>query len=269
MGGEIELPKDYAPRRVRERLAPWWRGAVGEAVRRYGPAIWPGVPPVALLAWSITSTGPDEMGPGPDFVRGLWGVEADRVDELARDARPYLGREVRTEMTTRGYLGDIEGQCVCGLLGYKRHFEGVLKDVVGGVARELRGRPSGPAAWRVAAMAYSSGGGAVEPLLDGMAQVIVGEPQEKWGPLLAEGVAAYPHERIEGRRHGRSVRVRGKWAAAYMLLRVEARALGAVGLAETVLDPGEATAVRKWVGAWAAEDGHAATLERLRERANA
>lgn len=268
MSGEIELPKDYAPRRVRERLAPWWRGAAGEAVRRYGPAIWPGVPPTALLAWSITSTGPDEMGPGPDFVRGLWGVEQERVDELARDARPYLGREVRTEMTSRGYLGDIEGQCVCGLLGYRRHFEGVVKDVTGAVARELRERRDGPAAWRVAAMAYSSGGGAVEPLLDGCAHLLVGQPQEKWGPILADVVATTGRDRIEG-RHGRSVRVRGKWRAAYMLLRVEARALGAVGLAAEVLGPGEATAVRKWVGDWAADDAYAARLERLRELANA
>lgn len=266
--GNIDLPKDYAPRRVRERLAPWWRGPAGEAVRLHGPTIWPGVPPVALLAWSITSTGPEEMGPGPDFVRGLWGVEASRVDELARDARPYLGREVRTEMSTRGYLGDLEGQCVCGLLGYKRHLEGVLKDIHGGLARELRVRPGGPATWRVAAMAYSSGGGAVEPLLDGLWHLLLGEPQEKWGPRLGEVLATTGKERIEG-RGGRSVRVRGKWRAAYMILRVEARALGAVGLAEAVLDPGEATAVRKWVGDWAADDGYAATLERLRELANA
>lgn len=268
MSGEIELPKDYAPRRVRERLAPWWRGPAGEAVRRYGPAIWPGVPPVALLAWSVTSTGPRESGPGPDYVRGLWGVERERLDTLARDARPYLGREVHIGEDEREYLKDVEAQCVCGLIGYRRHFDGVTRDVTRTVGDALRGRRDGPASWRVAAMAYSSGGAKVEPLLDAAADVLAVEPQEKWGPLLGYAVASSPRERIEG-HGGRSVKVRGKWNAAYMLLRVEARALAAALLADEVLEPTEATAVRKWVGAWTADDGHAATLERLRELANA
>lgn len=268
MSDGIELPKNYAPRRVRERLVPWWEGEAGAAVRRYGPVIWPDVPPTALLAWSITSTGPTELGPEPDFVCGLWGVERERLDELAREARGYLGREVRTGLTRREYLGDLEAQCVMGLLGYKRHFDGVVKDVAPAVAQSLRARRGGPGAWRVAAMAYSSGGGAVEPLLDGMAHRIASEPQEKWPVLLSEAVVSHTSDRIHG-RNGRSVRVRGKWRAAHMCLRVEYRAMGAIGLAEAVLEPTEAAAVRKWVGAWAADDAHTDTLERLRELADA
>lgn len=269
MGEGIELPGDYAPRRARERLLPWWQGEAGDAVRRWGGAIWPGIPAMVLLAWSITSTGPTELGPEPDYVCGLWGVERGRLESLAREASELLGREVPTGLDRRGYLGDLEAQAVCGLLGYRRHFRKLLEDIAPGLAEELGAEPYGPAAARLAAAAYSSGPGAVVPLVDA-APHLLGLPQEKWAPELGALVALHPGEKIEAR--GRSVRVRGKWRAAFMVLRWEARMVGAVELGRLVLGRERATlaeveelaALEKWVSSWATQPGYAPTVARLK-----
>jgi len=263
MGDErYELPAEYASERARERLVPWWRDDAGEAVRTYGPRIWPGVPPVVLLAWSITAMGPRERGPGPDFVRGLWGVERSRLDELARSARPYLNREVRVGADEADYLRDVEAQCVCGLLGYLKHLDGVLDDLDADVVAAL-GRDTA-AASRVAAMAYSSGGGRVEPLLKMWGRELLAVPVEKWSRELAVRVAEHADDEIDPPGPGRTVDVAGRWKAAEMILRAERRALGACYLADAVLSPLEAVGVRKWVGDWAEREP--AICERLAER---
>jgi hypothetical protein len=269
MGDGIELPGDYAPRRARERLLPWWQGAAGDAVRRWGGVIWPGIPPMVLMAWSITATGPTELGPAPDYVCGLWGVERGRLESLAREASELLGREVPTGLDRRGYLGDLEAQAVCGLLGYKRHLRKVLDEVAPGLAEVLGREPYGAAAARIAAAAYSSGPGAVVPLLDA-APHLVGLPQPKWAPTLGELVALHPGEKIEAR--GRSVRVRGKWRAAFLILRWEARMVGAVELGRLVLGGERATlaqveelaALEKWVSSWTTQPGYGPTVARLK-----
>ncbi len=263
---DFELPVDYAPSRVRDRLLPWWRGAAGDAVRTYGPIIWPGMPPVALLAWSITATGPTERGPEPDHVRGLWGVERSRLDELARDARPYLGREVRIGTEERDYLRDLEAQAVCGLLGYKKHFDDTLEDVAPRV-REALGSSTG-AAWRVAAVAYSSGDRVAATTLNAWPEQLAAEPVQKWPVFLCEKIAAHPTDKIEAASGAGSLRVRGKWRAAHAWgLRVEARALGAALLAEAVLPPLEAAGVVRWVDDWARRPERAPLVARLKARA--
>lgn len=268
----IELPKDYAPRRARERLVPWWRGAAGDAVRRHGGALWPGVPPMALLSWSITAMGPTELGPEPDYVCGLWGVERGRLVSLVRDAEAFLGREVSAELTRDGYLRDVEAQAVCGLLNYRRHLDGVLDDVDPAVSRAILAELGGPAAWRFAAMAYSSGGGVLAPMLDAAASLLVGEPSTKWAPILGEFVATFQGDKIRSPRTGRAVSVRGKWRAAFCCLRVEQRAEGAVALGREVLSHEGATlaeveelaSLEKWVSSWTAEPARAATVARLK-----
>lgn len=263
--GGIDLPAEYAPRRVRERLVPWWRGAAGDALRTYGPRIWPGVPLVVLMAWSITSTGPTERGPEPDFVRGLWGVERDRLDALARAARPYLNREVRIGLDERDYLRDLEAQVVCGLLTYKKHFDGLMEDVDPRVVAVV-GRESAAAA-RFAAMAYSSGGGRIEPLLDALGPHLLDAPVQKWPLAIAQRVASHEGDTITS-PEGDRVGVAKKWRTAHALLRVEARALGACLLAEAVLPPLEAVAVVKWADDWARRPEHAALVARLKARAD-
>lgn len=263
--GGIDLPADYAPSRVRSRLVPWWNGAAGDALRTYGPRIWPGVPLPVLMAWSITSTGPTERGPEPDFVRGLWGVERDRLDGLARDARAYLNREVRIGADEHYYLRDVEAQVVCGLLTYKKHLQGLLEDVDPRVVAVI-GRESAAAA-RVAAMAYSSGGGRIEPILDALGPELLGVPVEKWPLAIAERVASYAGDTIRS-PEGDAVGVGKKWRAAHALLRVEARALGACLLAEAVLTPLEAVGVVKWADDWARRPEHAALVARLKARAD-
>lgn len=257
-----ELPEEDGRERARERLVPWWRREAGDAVRTYGPRIWPGVPPVVLLAWSITSTGPTERGPKPDYVRGLWGVERSRLDGLARAARPYLGREVHIGEEERAYLRDIEAQCVCGLLGYRKHLDGVLDDVDQDVAAAI-GRDTA-AACRVASMAYSSGGGAVEPLLKMWGRELLALPVEKWSRELAARVADHEGDTIDPPGPGRTLDVSGRWRAAEMILRAERRAQGACFLADAVLPELEAVGVRKFVGDWAGREP--AICERLAER---
>lgn len=272
MGDEgIELPGDYAPRRARERLLSWWEGEAGDAVRRWGGVIWPGVPSMVLMAWSITATGPTELGPAPDYVCGLWGVERGRLESLAREASELLGREVSTRLDCRGYLGDLEAQAACGLLGYMRHFTKLLEGLAPELAEELRAKPYGPAAARLAAAAYSSGPGAVGPLVDA-APHLRGVPQSKWAPALGELVALHPGDTIDAR--GRSVKVRGKWRAAFTVLRWEARMVGAVELGKLALTPegrthtlaevDELAALEKWVSSWTTQPGYAPTVARLK-----
>ena len=160
------------------------------------------------------------------------------LESLAREASELLGREVPTGLDRRGYLGDLEAQAVCGLLGYRRHLRNVLEDVAPGLAEVLGREPYGPAAARIAAAAYSSGPGAVVPLLDALPR-LADEPQAKWAPLLGEFVALHPGEKIDAR--GRSVKVRGKWRAAFLVLRWEHRMCGAVELGRLVLGGERAT----------------------------
>lgn len=268
--GDVELPADYAPKRARERLLPWWGGAAGEAVRRWGGMIWPGVPPRAVMGWTITATGPTEKGPKPDYVRGLWGVERARLALRAREAEALIGRSVSVEETRRGYLGDLEAQAVCGMLNYRAHFEAVCQKCAPELAEVLRREPFGPAAWRVAAIAYSSGPGVVVPLLDACASRLVALPQAQWAPELAAFVAAFDGNTIRAR--GRVVKVRGKWRAAHCLLRVEYRAVGAVELGRLELahegaslaESEELAALEAWVSSWSTSAAVASTVGRLK-----
>lgn len=261
-GERYELPAEYARKRARERLAPWWRGEAGDALRVYGPRIWPGVPPVVLLGWSVTSTGPRESGPEPDHVRGLWGVERSRLDGLAKLARPYLGREVRIGTEERRYLDDVEAQVVCGLLTYRKHLDGLLDDLDADVVAAL-GRDTAAAA-RVASMAYSSGGGKVEPLLDMWGRELLALPVAKWSRELAARVADFDGDVVDPPGRGRSVKVGGRWNAAETILRAERRALAACFLGDLVLSELEAVSVRKWVGDWAEREPE--VCERLAAR---
>lgn len=269
--GDVELPKDYAPKRARERLLPWWRGAAGEAVRRWGSLVWPGVPPCALMAWSITATGPTELGPAPDFVVGLWGVERGRLRARAREAEALLGRRVSTDLSRAGYLGDLEAQAVCGMLNYRVHLEKVCDECAPELSEVLRREPFGPAAWRVAAIAYSSGPGVVIPLLDAASSRLVELPQAQWAPTLGAFVVERAAERYIAAR-GRRVKVRGKWRAAHCLLRVEYRACGAVELMRLELDRDGATlagsvelaALAAWVSSWSTDAAAAPTVARLK-----
>jgi hypothetical protein len=245
---DFELPVDYAPSRVRDRLLPWWRGAAGDAVRTYGPIIWPGMPPVALLAWSITATGPTERGPEPDHVRGLWGVERSRLDELARDARPYLNREVRIGVEERDYLRDLEAQCVVGLLGYKKHFDDTLEDVAPRV-REALGRSTG-AAWRVAAVAYSSGDRVAATTLNAWPEELAEQPVQKWPVFLCRRSQRTPPTRLKRPPALAPCASAGNGARRTRGACVSSARARRCALAEAVLPPLEAAGVVRWVDDW-------------------
>ena len=244
MSEGIERPWDYAPPRVRERLVPWWRGEAGAAVRRWGPVVWPGIPPVALLAWSVTSQGPHELGPAPDYVVGLYGVERERLPRIAMEASATLGREVPTGLTRDGYLADIEAQVVVGLHNYREHFDSMREKLDERVAGAM-GR-STSAAWRAAAWAYSSGARRARALLNAEPTVLDRLPPAQWGGALAGFVASGDkHTTIMGEATA------GKWRLAFMLLRAEQRAASAVGLGRAVLELDQIAELEAWLAPWA------------------
>lgn len=254
----IELPHEYAPRRARERLAIRWQDELGRHVRAWGPVVWPDVPPVALLAWTVTSTGPTELGPAPDFVCGAWGVEREALPALQEAARPLLGRTFSRELTPRGYLGDLEAQTVSGLLRYKAKLDAVARKA----PPHLLDDRTTSWAWRVAAASYSSGQAVPRALLSQWPAVLAATPAPARWAALARLVSEHPARTIG------NVRVRGKWRAAFAVLRAEQRAAAAVHLARAVLSPSDADALVAWVDDWSARDDARPTLERLRQLAD-
>lgn len=261
MSGEgIERPEDYAPSRVRERLLPWWRGAAGEAVRRWGPVVWPDVPPVALLAWSVTAQGPHELGGAPDYVVGLYGVERARLPGLLVSAEATLGRDVSGSLTPSGYLGDVEAQVVVGLLNYQEHLDRVTAKADDCIMAAMGAASS--ATWRAAAWAYSSGGRRARALLGATPDALLNTPPKHWGASLGALVATME---VGARIGGEPVA--GKWRLAFMVLRGEQRAQAAWELGRQVLGGEELAKLDAWLGRWAANG--AATVERLKELADA
>jgi hypothetical protein len=213
------------------------------------------------LAWSVTAQGPTELGPAPDYVVGLWGVERAALEELGNDADRMLGRRIPRELTARGYCGDVEAQCVCGLLNYRRHFDHAVEGLPVGLRAAMAHDTS--AAWRVAAWAYSSGPRRARALLEAFAVDLRTVEPRAWAGWLAGAVSRCTSgDRLDGERVG------GKWRLAFMLLRAEQRAASAEELGRQVLGVEELATLRGWLGLWAVRDG-AQVVERLKVLADA
>lgn len=239
-------PADYAREKL-PTLRARWEGEVGEAVRRYGPRIFPTMPATALLGLTASAVGPTEVIGNLETsgsAVGVYGLEGPRVRALAgsSEVRDLLGRAVSPEPTRAGYLGDIPGQVVTGLIGYRQHLGAVS------------GRASG--AWggadrlgtssftlRVAAAAYSAGEGIVSAALDRWrAPVAEVGLAEKW-PELARRVDATPAGSMVGR-----YRVDGRYGICHFLMRAEERLESGLALERAVNDGRDAAWFASWVG---------------------
>lgn len=244
MSALIEDPIAYAAAKL-PTLRRRWDGPIGDAVRAHGPRLWPGVPPTALLGLTASSMGVDEIGPAPDFVRGVFGVERSRIPALAASAAAYLGRDVPAdaERKGRGYMGDIEAQVVTGIMGYLRHLDGVRQSTRVPVSALWVADDARCTSWslRVAAAAYSSGDARPRAVLAALAAELAPlAPAERW-PHQAARVAAWPEKTIGG------MAVEGKWRAAFMCLRAEQRLESGLALERAIGGGREA-----WWAPWCA-----------------
>lgn len=112
-----------------------WNSDIGRYVREYGPRVWPGVPPQALLGYTANAVSPSECTPGsvsdfgiynvpgkpyscdnredPTQGGGFWANNANSARVVGLLGRPaYQGPDWATQ---------IEDQVVMGLIHYHQH----------------------------------------------------------------------------------------------------------------------------------------------------
>lgn len=213
-------PTAYAAAKL-ATLRRRWDGPIGEAVRAFGPRVWPGVPPTALLGLTASAVGPTEaignLATSGSAV-GVFGVEGPNVRALATDPDVVrlLGRPARAEITADGYLSDIKGQVATGLVNYARALGAVLDRIPHAV---WAGDDAGSSSLllRIAASAYSAGPGITAAVLNHYAAELArAELPDRW-PLLAQLVARETAPRIAG------YEVDGRYHVAFLVVRSEQR----------------------------------------------
>lgn len=196
--------------------ARWGDPQIRAAAERWGARFFPGVPVSAMLAAGITSTSRTERGGPPDFATGLYGVELRRAEAWAADAQTLteLGRAVDTSASAFGR--DVDAQTYLGFRSYREHLETCAR----ALPAELRPAEGTPWLWRLAVASYSSGEGAVSGVVRGVEPraELVASPH-RWATLGRAIVAAS----AAGRRAVGGVSIRGRWHAAYLVLRCERR----------------------------------------------
>lgn len=210
----LERPDRYGLDRVETLARRLTRGRA--SWERWG-AVWcPGVPLPAVVALSVTSSGPMERGGPPDFVIGCPNVEAARARAWYRDGSMGrdLGRVVDPDDAT-DYASDRDAQIWAGLRTYAEH----RADLAAKHPELLELQPAAWDCWdyRCAVVAYSSGTGAAAALLAPAAERLAATPRADRWPLLARLIVATP-----GPRWG-DLRIAGKWRAAYMIPRADGR----------------------------------------------
>lgn len=257
----IVPPLEYARGKL-AMLRRRWQGPEGDAVRAFGPLVWPGTPPTALLGLTASSVGPREVvgdARAEASAVGLFGVERPQVARYAAgpdasEVEALLGRPSRPEPA---YLDDLNAQVVTGLLNYRRHL-GALLDVRAVGLELVEGSPPGSSLRvRLAAAAYSSGEAVPAAGLGAFrAELVATQPAERW-QRYAELVATTEREQLGG------VAINGPWRIAFNILRAEQRL--ECGRALDAAELGGANAA--WFDAWA--ETKPGTIARLVERANA
>lgn len=116
-----------------------WNGPEGDAVRRYGPSIWPGVPPQALLAFSANSMGTDEALTAAGFWEiGLFNTPAGSPSQPAATGGAWVaigqGDEFFRLTNRRGVIGSgwrtaIVDQVIIGLIDYRNGIRAVANGI--------------------------------------------------------------------------------------------------------------------------------------------
>lgn len=212
------IPTEYARSKL-PTLLQRWRGPVGDAVRRFGPRVFPGMPTTALLGLTASSTGLSEVTGRLDTsgsAVGIFGVEGPNVPLIgrSRECIALLGREARTDLTAEGYLGDVDGQVVTGLLNYARHAAAAMRASPAPTYANAAGTSL---MLRIAAGAYSAGEGLVAAALTHYrTPVAAATVADRWS-ALARAIDAETAATIEGHR------VSGCYGLAFLIIRAEQR----------------------------------------------
>ncbi len=224
----IDHPAEYArshvehlAKRLDRDRASW---------ERWG-AVWcPGVPLAAVVALSVTSSGPDERGGPPDYVIGCPNVEASRARAWYRDGsmRRDLGRTPDPD-DAHAYASDRDAQIWAGLRTYAEH----RSDLAAAVPELLEHEPAAWDLWdyRTAVVAYSSGTHAAAELLTPARAQLAATPRVARWETLARLVAV-----TQGAQWG-NLRIAGKWRAAFMIPRADGRSESGRALAEHIGAP--------------------------------
>ncbi len=253
------IPSAYAAQK-RAMLVTRWTGAMGAAVRQYGPSIWPGVPPTALVGLSASAVGPTEVIGNLSTAGssiGLYGVEGPNLRRLCTSEQTVaiLGRPARTALDAQGYLSDIPGQVVTGLENYAEHLRGVLNRIPSSLWQDDDHAASSSFLLRVAAASYSAGNGIVTALLNHYAAPLQRVPlAQRWHELgrlinaeTASSVAGYA--------------IDGRYKLAFIIIRAEQRLESGLALERAV----NAGARAAWFDSWSTSDP--ALTEALTRRA--
>lgn len=208
---DYALPSHYGPSRV-SRLLPRWEGTMRGRVERMGPRVWPGTPPIALVAFSTNSTGQHEDTGGAvvnghvqrfhevglfNTPAGLWPGPAPNPDPRA--AHNTWGRlagssRVRELLGRAAVMGDgawrdaPEDQTAIGLVDYRQGAE----EAAAAIPEDLRPTDGTQWGWALGAMAYVMGSGTAAGAVRRYSVRLRGVPEPSRFGALARALAEDP-----------------------------------------------------------------------------
>jgi hypothetical protein len=166
-----------------------WNGALGPVVRQYGPPVWPGVPPEALVGFTSISSGATDDTTAAGFHEvGYWQTPAGLVSEGAAPtagstrntyrglatgaaAQQLLGRSA--DLTANAWKTALADQTVVGLLDLRGGYLSTANRL-----QSTQGwNPEGASAqtqWFIGCTAFSAGPGGAYKALEAFAPLVVG-----------------------------------------------------------------------------------------------
>lgn len=224
------LPTTYAREKL-PMLRRRWAGPEGDALERYGPTLWPGVPLAALMGLTASSMGMTEAVGDlstSGSAMGLYGVEGPARTQLAADPRTValLGRPAYTDAR---WATDYNGQTVVGLENYRRH----LGLVTAALEQPLRPTLASEWAVRLGAGAYSVGPGGTASVVNHYAAELAPLPENARWQRLRE-LLERDAPRMD--RIG-AIAARGRYGAAFLAVRIDQRLESGRELAEAEGEP--------------------------------
>lgn len=146
---ESGRPHRYAAEKLPIMLQRW-QSEAGDAVRRMGPAIFPGAPPQALLAVTANSMGPHERYCEGFCAVGLYQIPESTWHRLRThpDVVRLLGRPAPED-----WQASVSAQVATGLVSLREDLHQVARQV----GWDLIGEANTPWAYAVAIMGYVVG----------------------------------------------------------------------------------------------------------------
>lgn len=183
-------PRAYAANK-RQTMIDRWNSEQGDAVRRFGPLLFPGIPPEALIGFSANSQGPGEVVSQSFTAIGLYNTPTGTDATIANGGawrQIALSPEFLELVGREGHLGSgwqraILDQTVIGLIDYRDDISNISSRI------PLSLRPSFPPAdqwaWACAAMGYVESNGAVRAIELTAGQLAEYPVTARFGALLA------------------------------------------------------------------------------------